>query len=711
MKRFVSIRLKMMLSLIIGVVLISVSICAIIGIQMHRSTIRRYGRFIEQQIFIIDKTLSMFIQNGKNMADSLSKQRLLRLAKAENFPNYIRGGLEDLGGEDKLHYQDVKNMFGTIRDTYPEIEDVFMGTRWGGFAVLHEAEDMRGFDPRERPWYKDAMKVPDKVILTKAYKSNTGNMVISFAKAVLSPNSSEIIGVVGVDVSLAKLDMFMASIKIGKSGYCLLLEEDGTILVDPKHKEVVAKNLKNCGIATYNKIASVGKDENFYIYVDGIKYQSQVYDVDALDGKVVVLVERNELLEIFYTLLINMSLITLGLLILSFLISVILSKKLKKYFSRMEGVFKQIAKGDTTARINYEINDEIGRLMEYFDLSIEHMGIMLQTLVKETSQMVNVGNTLSDDMMVTMNSAKHVTTNINGIQEEILRQASSVTEILSTIEQAIRIIELLDESIDKQNSSVGNGLHQMEGITQSISTITEMLQKNNELIKNLLVKTVQGKDGAKMANEVVTQIAEKSDSLLEASLVIQNIASQTNLLAMNAAIEAAHAGEAGKGFAVVADEIRKLAEESNAQGKQIAISLKETIEIIKNLIEAGNGAEAIFGEVYDLTNNISGQEDLIERELKEQAKGTNVAFNMMKDIREVAIGIKDGSSEMLEGNHAVADEMKKLDALTRIISNSMSEMTQGANEITDTIVEANDITQKNKESIDSIVEIMNKFTV
>ena len=245
MQRFVCLRLNMMLSLIIGVVLISVSICAIIGIQMHRSTIRRYGRFIEQQIFIIDKTLSMFIQNGKNMADSLSKQRLLRLAKAENFPNYIRGGLEDLDGEDKLHYQDVKNMFGTIRDTYPEIEDVFMGTRWGGFAVLHEAEDMRGFDPRERPWYKDAMKVPDKVILTKAYKSNTGNMVISFAKAVLSPNSSEIIGVVGIDVSLAKLDMFMASIKIGKSGYCLLLEEDGTILVDPKHKEVVAKNLKN----------------------------------------------------------------------------------------------------------------------------------------------------------------------------------------------------------------------------------------------------------------------------------------------------------------------------------------------------------------------------------------------------------------------------------------------------------------------------------
>lgn len=710
MKRFVSIRLKMMVSLIVCVLLISVLICAIIGVQMHRSAVRRYNRFISQQVFIIDKTLSMFIQNGKNMTKSLSMQRLLRIATKDNLPNYMRGGVGDLEGEDKLHYEDVKNMLSTIRETNPEIEDVFMGTKWGSFVVLDEMSDMRGFDPRERPWYKDAMQTPDKVILTSSYLSNSGEAVISFAKAITSVDNKEIIGVVGVDVSLANLNAFMTSIKIGRSGYCLLIEEDGTILVDPRHKEVVAKNLKNCGIAAYSKINSA-TDESFHMNINGVKYQSQVYNVGALNGKIVALVEHNELLEIFYTLLINMSFITLGLLVLSSIISIILLKSLKGYFFRMEGVFKQIAKGDTTARINYKTNDEIGRLMEYFDLSIEHMGIMLKTLVKETSQMVEIGNTLSNDMTLTTNSAKHVTNNIHGIQEEILRQASSVTEILSTIEQAIRIIELLDESIDKQNASVGNGLHQMEGIMKSISTITEMLQKNNELIKNLLVKTIQGKDGARMANEVVTQIAEKSDSLLEASLVIQNIASQTNLLAMNAAIEAAHAGESGKGFAVVADEIRKLAEESNAQGKQIAVSLKETIEIIKNLITAGNGAESIFGEVYDLTNNISGQEDLIEQELKEQAKGTNVAFNMMKDIRDVAVGIKDGSSEMLEGNHAVADEMKKLDALTRIINDSMNEMTQGANEITETIIEANDITQKNKASIDSIVEIMNKFTV
>ena len=710
MRKFVSIRVKMVISLILAVSFLSVLICTIIGYQMHRSTVSRYNRFVSQQVFTIDKTLSMFIQNGKNMAESLSKQYLLQNARGYNLPSRARGGVDDLEGENKQYYDDVLDMFKTIIKTYPEISDVFMGTKWGSFVVLDEPQAMREFDPRQRPWYQDALKSPDSVVITDAYTSNSGEVVISLAKAIATSDEKEIIGAVGLDVSLSMLDSFMKSIKIGKTGYCILLEGSGTILVDPVHKDVVFKNFKNSGIPAYSQIESA-KDKPLDVEIDNTKYQMQTYDMNALHGKIVTLVQRNELLEVFYTLLINMLLIAFVLFVLSFIVSIFLSKGLKRYFSRLETVFKRIAKGDVSARINYKTNDEIGRLMEYFDLSIEHMGIMLQTLGRETTQMLTVGGELSQDMIKTTDSAHHVTGNINGIKDEILRQASSVTEIRSTIEQAIRIIELLDNSIEQQNDSVSNGLHQMEGITQSITKIADMLARNNELIKNLLNLTIKGKEGARTANEVVGQIAEKSDSLLEASLVIQNIASQTNLLAMNAAIEAAHAGESGKGFAVVADEIRKLAEESNLQGKQIAVVLKETIEVIKNLIVAGKGAENVFDEVYELTGNISGQEDLIESELKEQAEGTNIAFDMMKDIKEVAVGIKDGSSEMLEGNRSIAEEMKKLDALTRIISDSMNEMTEGANEINQTIVEANDVTQKNKESIDLIVKIMSHFTV
>ncbi len=710
MKKFVSIRLKMIVSLIVCVVLLSVIICVILGVQMYRSTTRRYDRFITQQVLTIDRLLDTLINNAKSATKSLANHELLQGITEQNLPNSSAHRI--LEGEEEQYYENVFALFSHVKETYPEVDDVFMGTKWGRFLILDRSANSNNLDPRDRPWYKEAVSSPDKIIVTNAYTSTAGQVVVSLAKAITKKGSQEVIGAVGIDVSLKELDSFIQSIKIGETGYCILVEDGGTILIEPKHKEAIFKNVKNCGISAYADIEKQGLDTPFVMSVDGRVYQSKMYaPPSSVNFKVVVLVEISELLHIFYTLLTYMSIITLCLLILSVILSIFFSKGLKNYFEKLATVCKKFAKGDVTARINYAANDEIGNLTKHFNLSIEHMGIVLQTLARESGKMVKTGDELSSDMMDVTDFSKQVTQNVEGIKDQILRQASSVTEILSTIEQAIRIIELLDSSIEKQTNSVSTGVRQMEGITESITTITQMLQKNNELIKVLLVKTTSGKDGAKMANSVVGQIAEKSDSLLEASLVIQNIASQTNLLAMNAAIEAAHAGESGKGFAVVADEIRKLAEESNLQGKQIAVALKDTIEVIKNLIVAGSGAERTFEEVYVLTDKISEQEDLIESELKEQSSGTHKALSMMQDIQEVALGIKDGSSEMLEGNRAVSEEMKKLDVLTRIISDSMREMTAGASDITRTIIEANDVTQKNKESIDSIVGIMNEFTI
>lgn len=223
--------------------------------------------------------------------------------------------------------------------------------------------------------------------------------------------------------------------------------------------------------------------------------------------------------------------------------------------------------------------------------------------------------------------------------------------------------------------------------------------------------TREGKNGANTANSVVKQIAERSDALLEASLIIQNIASQTNLLAMNAAIEAAHAGETGKGFAVVADEIRKLAEESNAQGKQIGGVLKESIEIIRTLIAAGNGAEQTFDKVYELATRISDQEDFITRSMQDQMNANKEVLAAIKDINITTNTVQAGSSEMLSGSGEVAQEMNKLDGLTQVITNSMDEMSAGAIQINNAVVEVNDLVQKNKESIEILANKVKEFTI
>ena len=180
---------------------------------------------------------------------------------------------------------------------------------------------------------------------------------------------------------------------------------------------------------------------------------------------------------------------------------------------------------------------------------------------------------------------------------------------------------------------------------------------------------------------------------------------------MNAAIEAAHAGETGKGFAVVADEIRKLAEESNEQGKQIGGVLKESIEIIGTLITAGNGAERTFDRVYKLATRISEQEDFITRSMQEQMNANKEVLAAIKDINITTTTVQAGSAEMLSGSGEVAQEMNKLDGLTQVITNSMDEMSAGAIQINNAVVEVNDLVQKNKESIGILVNKVKEFKV
>jgi len=711
-KKFVSIRVKMIIVCICSLLLVSTAVCLIIGIKMKGVTLARYNNFINIQMKTINSALNVFINNGKNVANTLAVDPLLTEAGEHSFPAYYRDyRLEDMEGDERIYAEKAKRLMQVTQSTYDEIVDVFMGTKWGTYITFDDSTISKGYDPRLRPWFKAAMQNPHEVVLTPSYLSTVGAVVIAFAKAVINPKTKEVIGACAVEISLEKLEQFMQSVKLGATGYCLLIEQNRTILVDPKRQNVVAKKISESGIKEYEKILTTAQGDLFTMTLDGITWQAKTYEATAINGTIVALVERSELLMLFTSLIKNMVVITLFLSLLTVGVSIIFSRWLKKYFSRLEIIFKKIAKGDAKARVNYETHDEIGELMGYFDESLEHMQGMLSTLKAGMMRIIEIDEILVTDMDKAQDASQQIQYNIDNLKAEMLRQASGVTEILSTVEQSIRIIGLLDSSIESEEESVAQSLDQMNHMTEKIQNIVNLLRNNNESIKTLLEKTMSGKEGARTANQVISQIAERSDSLLEASLVIQNIASQTNLLAMNAAIEAAHAGESGKGFAVVADEIRKLAEESNMQGKQIALVLKETIDVIKHLISAGSGAEKVFDKVYEMTGDISDREDKIEDELKEQTQVTISMKNMMGTIKETGVGIRNGAAEMLDGNNAVFDEMKKLDALTRLINESMEYIANDATEITRRIVNANDQTQKNRKSVESITSIMNNFEI
>ena len=707
-KKSTSITVRLLRAITITIISIVAVICAVVGFQLYKKNIAQFDEFTAQQFSNIERSINLFIRNGKNTVTMLAENPTVKNAD-ETLYNYTGERKDIVYTHNGKTEQDITALFVRMDKNYEEFKEIYMGTRWGGFVSSLSEEDEQGFDPRTRPWYKAAAAANGEVIITPVYISTGGSPVVALAQAIKDPKGS-FLGCIGLDLDLTDLASRVSSIRIGKTGYCMLMQNDGLILADPKHTDYNLKTLKETDIPAFNEIDKM-KEGSAFIMLDGKTWKVSVFSLPEVNWKVALFIEQNEILSLFYTLLKNMILIGLFMFVLYFTLAFIFAGALKRYFKRLEIVFGKIASGDLTDRLAVKKNNEVGRIMMNLNTAIENNHTMICLLKDEADKMNSIGSQLSSSMEETAAAIKQIGENVKGVKEKAMSQAAGVTETVATVEQINGRLSRLVSSIEMQTESINESSVVITRMAENTVKIAKTLDQNNELIKTVYGQTKVGKDGARTANEIVKQIAEKSASLLEASQIIQNIASQTNLLAMNAAIEAAHAGESGKGFAVVADEIRKLAEGSNLQGKQIAAVIKETTEIIHNITEAGSRAEKTFIDVYELVSQISEKEDSILEVMREQEENGKQVLDAIKRINDVTSEIDSASAEMLEGGNQIGQEMQKLAEITLETTDSMNEIASGADQITIAVKEVSDITQKNKASIENLSNEVSKFKV
>jgi methyl-accepting chemotaxis protein len=279
------------------------------------------------------------------------------------------------------------------------------------------------------------------------------------------------------------------------------------------------------------------------------------------------------------------------------------------------------------------------------------------------------------------------------------------------MEQVTGNIDKLVLNIEAQTESVTQSSSAIEEMLANIDSVTTMLGRNAKSVQELIDVSNTGRSSLEKVTQDIQEIARESEGLLEINSVMENISSQTNLLSMNAAIEAAHAGEAGRGFAVVAGEIRKLAESSSAQSKTISEVLKKIKTAIGIITDSTGMALEKFQAVDGGVRTVADHEAKIHNAMKEQGLGSRQILEAIGRLNDLSRMVKNGSAEMLEGSKEVIHESRNLEQVTSEIMNRIHEMTTGAGQINSAVNHVDDISKANKDCIDTLFMEVSKFKV
>ncbi|GLS25094.1 methyl-accepting chemotaxis protein [Marinibactrum halimedae] len=505
----------------------------------------------------------------------------------------------------------VFTLYRDFAETHSGIAYVYMGNQEGGYVQWPSGPAIASYDPRTRPWFDSAMNANGQTVHTSAYYWEADDAVIVSTVRSIKNRFGQAIGVQGMDVSLKNLTEMVTNIRFGKTGFVMLLEDTGNVLVDPVWPEHNFKNIRDIENGSLsNLINKQASDGLMTVDLRGEKYLATVVVSAQLGWRYIGLIQEQEAMALASKMTTIITIISIILIGIFGALATVMAQMISRPIRQVTKGLKDISEGggDLTKRLNVNSTDETGELAKSFNVFLKSIADLV-TEIGESADRVSQQAEKTTRASDTLNALSHQ-------QQTFFEQtASNISEMAHSTNE-----------VTEHCQTTSHSAHNAKSSSESVQgVITATSQSMNELNKALTT-----------ASEQMTQLETESAGITSILEAILGIADQTNLLALNAAIEAARAGEHGRGFSVVADEVRALSRRTTDSTEEISVQLDKLRKVIHGIVknmdnslkhsdktaQHASSAMQAFEEISGAIDNISHVSDQITVSVRQQQQIT-----------------------------------------------------------------------------------------